>query len=183
MFLHKPTLAELDLVAHAWEKILAEKPNTFRQQTLDDIRARPEFYLESIDGALDGSMLTLEDGSKVPKLPMITRYMWVDGAPAGAISYRWQPGTSELPIHVLGHIGYETFPWHQRQGYATSALAAMLEFPRQQGMPHIEITTNFDNFASQKVITSNGGALVEEFEKPASSGGGKALRYLIYLSA
>ena len=79
MFLHKPTLAELDLVAYAWEKILAEKPNTFRQQTLDDIRARPEFYLESIDGAIDGSMLTLEDGSKVPKLPMITRYMWVDG--------------------------------------------------------------------------------------------------------
>lgn len=183
MELHKPSLDELELVALAWEKVLAVKPNVFREQTLKDIRSNPEIYLESIDGALDGTLLRLEDGSEVAKLPMITRYMWVDGQPAGAISYRWQPGTTDLPSHVLGHIGYETFPWFQRHGYATSALAQILQYPREQGMPFVEIVTNVDNYASQKVVANNGGVLKEEFEKPASSGGGKALRYLIAFSA
>ena len=183
MELHRPSLAELPAIASAWEKVLAEKPNHFRQQVLDQIKNDPESYLKSIDGGLDGSLILLEDGSEVSKLPMITRYMWVDGQPAGAISYRWQPGTTELPPHVLGHIGYETFPWFQRQGYATSALAQILQYPREQGMPFVEIVTNVDNYASQKVVANNGGVLKEEFEKPASSGGGKALRYLIALSA
>jgi predicted acetyltransferase len=48
-------------------------------------------------------------------------------------------------------------------------------------LPYIEITTEPDNVASQKVVTANGGTLIEEFEKPASLGGGKGLRYRIML--
>ena len=181
MFLHRPSLEELPTIAAAWEKVLAVTPHHFRQQTLEQIKNDPASYLLSIDGELDGRTVILEDGSEVPKLPMIHRYMWINGEPVGWISFRWQEGTVDLPPHVLGHIGYETFPWHQRKGYATKALAEILDFPRRKNFPYVELTTNLDNIPSQKVILHNGGLLVEEFEKPASSGGGRALRYQINL--
>lgn len=183
MKLHKPTLDELPLVISAWQRLAAIAPlHHFRQQILDKLISDPAGYIKELDDLSGGGELTLEDGSKVERLPSISRYMWADGQPAGRISYRWKAGTTKLPAHVLGHIGYETFPWFQKRGFATSALKQILTYPREQKMPYVEITTNVDNFASQKVITNNGGVVVEEFEKPASSGGGKALRYLIRLS-
>ena len=44
--------------------------------------------------------------------------MW-DGEFCGSIGFRWQPGTTDLPRHVLGHIGYSVVPWKRRLGYAT----------------------------------------------------------------
>lgn len=95
--------------------------------------------------------------------------MWVDSAPVGRISLRYQPDSVELPPHARGHIGYETFPWAQRRSYGTSAL------------PYVELTTHRENLASQKIIAANGGILMEEFEKPESSGGGFGWRYRITL--
>lgn len=104
----------------------------------------------------------LPDGSIVKRLPSIRRWIW-DGEMAGSIGLRWQPGTADLPPHVLGHIGYTVVPWKRRRGYATRALALMLDEARRRGLPHVDVTTDPDNSVSQRVITSNGGVFVEEF--------------------
>ena len=107
--------------------------------------------------------------------------MW-DGEFCGQIGLRWQPGTSTLPPYVLGHCGYAVVPWKQRRGYATDALRLMLVEARTTGLPFVDITTDTDNVASQKVITANGGSLVREFDKGASYGGGAGLLYRVDLA-
>jgi predicted acetyltransferase len=102
--------------------------------------------------------------------------MW-DGEFCGSIGFRWQPGTTDLPPYCLGHIGYSVVPWKQRRGYATRALALLLPEAKQQGLAFVEITTNADNIASQRVITANGGELVERFNKPEAYGGAPSLRF------
>ncbi|HUW78520.1 MAG TPA: GNAT family N-acetyltransferase [Candidatus Nanopelagicaceae bacterium] len=128
-----------------------------------------------------GPLVELPDGSLVPRLPSITRWIW-DGEFCGAIGLRWQPGTPELPAHALGHIGYAVVPWKQNMRYATNALGALLPDARKLGLPYVELTTDLDNEASQKVITNNGGILIEEFLKPASQGGTAGYRWRIPLA-
>ena len=94
---------------------------------------------------------------------------------------RWKPGTAELPPHVLGHIGYAVVPWKRRLGYATSALKQLLAEAREVDLPYVEITTDPDNVASQRVIEVNGGVLVEHFGKPEQFGSTPGLRYRIAL--
>ena len=94
---------------------------------------------------------------------------------------RWQPGSTTLPPHCLGHIGYAVVPWKQRRGYATLALALFLPQARAKGLPFVEITTDPDNVASRRVIAANGGTLVEKFIKPAQFGSKPGLRYRIAL--
>src|SRR5205814_277273 len=74
---------------------------------------------------------------------------------------RWQPGTSALPVHVLGHIGYAVVPWKEGLGYAKLALRLMLEHARDERFEYVEITTDSDNVASRRVIEVNGGVLIE----------------------
>jgi predicted acetyltransferase len=125
-------------------------------------------------------MLTLPDGSKVPRLPGYRRWMW-DGEFCGSIGFRWQPGTSELPPHVLGHIGYAVVPWKRNLGYATQALRLMLSEAKAEGLSYVEITTDPDNLASRRVVEANAGTLVAEFTRPESFGGTPAVRYRIAL--
>jgi predicted acetyltransferase len=125
-----------------------------------------------------GAPVTLPDGSTVPRLPGFVRWVW-DGDFCGSISLRWRPGTSSLPAHVLGHVGYAIVPWKQGRGYATRALALLLPDARRQGLDHIDLTTDPDNIASQKVIVSNGGQLIGRFRKPESVGGTEGLLYRI----
>jgi predicted acetyltransferase len=122
----------------------------------------------------------MPDGSFVPRLPSLGRWMW-DGEFCGFISLRWQRGTAELPPTCLGHIGYSVVPWKRRLGYASAALAQVLPLARERGLPYVEVVTTPENTASQKVILANGGFLVEEFEKLAVHGGGPALRFRIAL--
>jgi predicted acetyltransferase len=49
-------------------------------------------------------------------------------------------------------------------------------------MPHVDLTTNLDNSASQKIIRANGGLFIEEFERDAEYGGGLFNLYRISLS-
>lgn len=106
--------------------------------------------------------------------------MWDDDF-CGSIGFRWQPGSAELPPHVLGHIGYSVVPWKRRRGYATEALRLLLLDVSSEGLTHVTITTDVDNIASQRVITSNGGVLVEQFVSPQSHGAKPSLRYRIDL--
>ena len=116
-------------------------------------------------------------GTTVPRLPGFTRWLW-DGEFAGAINVRWQPGSTDLPPTCLGHIGYGVVPWKQRRGYATAALAQMLDELRlETDLPWVDITTDPDNTGSQKVIEANGGVLVGRFDKGAVYGDGECLRY------
>jgi predicted acetyltransferase len=129
-----------------------------------------------------GGPVTLADGSYVPRLPGLRRWMWCDGAFCGSLNLRWQPGTAALPPHCLGHIGYAVVPWQRRRGFATRALALILPEAQALGLPWVELTTDPDNLASQRVITANGGVLLERFTKPATHGNQPGLRYRITLA-
>lgn len=122
--------------------------------------------------------IRLPSGAFVPRLPGFHRWMW-DGQVCGTINFRWNKASTELPPHCLGHIGYAVFPWKRGLGYASEALRQVLIEVQPLDMPYVEITTNLDNFASQKVIVNNGGVLFEQFTKPGISGGGEGLRYRI----
>jgi predicted acetyltransferase len=138
------------------------------------------FVAQQTDREGKGPPVKLPGGAVVPRLPGYHKWMW-DGEFCGSIGFRWQPGTTDLPPYCLGHIGYSVVEWKQRRGYATRALALLLPEAKAQGLAFVEITTNLDNVASQRVITANGGELVERFNKPEAYGGAPSLRFRIRL--
>lgn len=156
------------------------------REELERIAADTADFLARMDDpeALAGPV-TLPDGSTVPRVPSLRRWMWLPGPEggqfAGSIGLRWAKDGAPLPPHVLGHIGYAVVPWQQRRGLATRALALMLPLARERGLRHVEITTDPANLASQKVITAHGGVLVETFDKGAAYGHAPGLRYRIEL--
>jgi predicted acetyltransferase len=136
------------------------------------------FVDQQTDREARGPPVTLPDGSTAPRIPGFRRWIW-DGEFCGAISLRWLPGTTELPPHVLGHIGYAVVPWKRGRGYAKAALGMLLVHARAEGLAVVELTTDPDNVASQRVIVANGGVLVGPFTKPAHYGSVPGLRYRI----
>jgi predicted acetyltransferase len=151
------------------------------QEELAKIEADADAFLASLeDREAKGAPVKLPDGSSVARIPGIRRWLW-DGDFCGSIGFRWQPGTTALPPHCLGHIGYAVVPWKQGRGYATRALGLLLPEARAEGLPFVEITTDPENIASQRVILANGGVLVERFTKPPQFGSKPGLRYRIPL--
>ncbi|MCE5231568.1 GNAT family N-acetyltransferase [bacterium] len=143
------------------------------------------FLAERADFAVVTRPVILPDGSAVKRVPQITRWMW-DGDFCGLINFRWQPGTTALPPTCLGHIGYSIVPWRRRHGLATLALKLLLEELRDmrlEGLDHVEITTDPENIASQRVIEKNGGILIERFFRPPQFGSKEGLRYRIDLKS
>ena len=138
------------------------------------------FLSEKVDREAKGPPIILPDGSTVRRLPGYSQWMW-DGEFCGAIGFRWQPGTTDLPPTCLGHIGYSVVPWKRRRGYATRALQLLLPQARDEGLAYVELTTEADNIASRRVIEANGGELIERFHKSAAHGGTESLRYHILL--
>jgi predicted acetyltransferase len=122
--------------------------------------------------------VVLPDGSTVKRIPGFRRWVW-DGDFCGSIGFRWSPGTSELPPHVLGHIGYAIVPWKRDRGYASLALRLLLPEAWSLGLTHVDLTTDPDNMPSQKVILNNGGWLVGLFRKPDAYGGGEGMLFRI----
>jgi len=165
-------------------------PNNVRpeaaQEELDHIaRDAADFLARQIDRQGSGPPVILPDGSTFKRLPGYRRWLW-DGEFCGSIGFRWQPGSNELPPHVLGHIGFAVVPWKRRRGYATRALALLLDGVRQEhieGLTYVELTADPDNIASQRVIIANGGQLVERFTKPVEYGSSDSLRFRIPLPA
>jgi predicted acetyltransferase len=93
-----------------------------------------------VDREAAGPPVTLPDGTAAARLPGFRRWIW-DGDFAGVIGLRWQPGTEALPQYVLGHIGFSVVPWKRRRGYATRALALLLDDARREGLQYVELTT------------------------------------------
>jgi predicted acetyltransferase len=179
-----PTLDRLEAYADALRR--GWSPDNIRQeeaarehleQIAEDAAA---FVARAEDRKALGGPVTLPDGSQVARLPGYVRWLW-DGEFCGQIGFRWQPGTAALPPYVLGHIGYAVVPWKRRRGYATRALALLLPEVRKEGLAYVELTTDPDNLPSQKVITANGGVLVERFKAGAAYGDRDELRWRIML--
>lgn len=148
---------------------------------LHEIERDPGKFLDSLtDPDAKGPPITLVDNSRVPRLPGFTFWMW-DGDFCGSIQLRWCPGTTELPPYCLGHIGYTVVPWKERRGYATRALALVLPLAKARGLAHVDLTTDPDNIASQRVIAANGGVFLCRFRKTEHYGGSESLLYRIPL--
>jgi len=182
--LRKPSLEALPQYADALRR--GWSPDNVRgraaaEEQLMRIAEDPAAFVASQDDPEgNGPPVKLPDGSEVERLPGYYRWIW-DGEFCGTVGFRWRPGTAELPAHVLGHLGYAIVPWKQGRGYATEALGLILPDARALGLPHVELTTDPENVASQRVIEANGGVLVERFRKPAAYGEAEGLRYRIAL--
>lgn len=182
-----PTTAELPAYVDALQR--GWSPDNIRgaaaaQEALERIAADPVAFLAVVDDPEGkGPPVTLADGTQRPRLPGLVRWIWdaADDSFAGSINLRWMQGHAPLPPHVLGHCGYGVVPWKRGQGHATRALGLLLEVARGHGLPRMELTTDLDNGPSQRVITANGGVLLEEFDKGPVYGHKRGLRYVIAL--
>jgi predicted acetyltransferase len=179
-----PSLAHLDAYADAlrrgWSPDNVRLEEAAREELELIAEDRAAFVAALDDREARHGPITLPDGSQVPRLPGYRRWMWDDGF-CGSINFRWQPGTSALPSHCLGHIGYSVVSWRQRRGYATRAVAMLLPEARKEGLDYVELTTDVDNLPSQKVITANGGAFIKRFHKDPAYGEVEALLFRIPL--
>ncbi len=157
------------------------RPVESGKEELQKIAEDPALFVERMyDPEAKGDPITLPDGSKSPRLPGYRLWMW-DGEFCGSIGFRWQSGANTLPPYVHGHIGYSVVPWKQRRGYATKALALLLPMAKEQGLSYVELTAVPGNLPSQKVITGNGGYLVEKFITVPAYGGKESQRFRINL--
>jgi predicted acetyltransferase len=137
------------------------RPEAAIREQLAQIAEDPAAFLRGmVDREAKGPPIIMPDGSTKPRLPGYRKWMW-DGEFCGSIGLRWQPGTSALPPHVAGHIGYAVVPWKRGLGYATRALKLLLADARAEGMEYVELATNPENVPSQRVITANGGVVFE----------------------
>lgn len=167
-------------------------PNTMRNvapEHLAAIAADSDAFLAGLNGR--GGRIRLHDGSEVERLPDVIRWIIANDQPdspfVGHINLRWQEDeagrpVTELPPHVLGHIGYSILPAHAGRGYASAALAAILVEARSLGLPFVEITCDSSNAASRRIIEKNGGRFVESFVAPFY-GPGERLMYKIELQS
>jgi predicted acetyltransferase len=151
------------------------------REELERIASDPVEFVESLtDPEGKGRPLTLPDGSVVPRIPGFRLWMW-DGEFCGSIGLRWQPGTNDLPAYCLGHIGYAVVPWKQRRGYGTQALRLLLPMARERGLTYVDLTTDPDNVASQRVILANGGQIERRYRTGAAYGNAEKLLLRIAL--
>ena len=185
MQLVRPSLEHLESYVAALERDWSydsERGVAAARDELSSIQADAKAFLASMEvREAKGSTITLPDGSTARRLPGFRCWVW-DGDFCGSIGLRWQPGTTELPPHCLGHIGYSIVPWKQRRGYATTALRLILPEAKAVGLPYVEIVTDPGNIASQRVVAANGGVLVEQFTKPQQFGSKPGLRFRIVLT-
>ena len=184
--LRKPEAALLPAYVAALER--GWSPDNLRAETSRDellaIRQDPDSFVAALDDPdAQGGPVVLPDGSHVLRLPGFRRWMW-DEDFCGHIGFRWRRGSSELPPHCLGHIGYSVPQWRRGHGYATRGLALMLDEIRAIGDPglsYVELTTDPDNGPSQSVIRANGGVFVERFAAAAAYDHKPELRFRIAL--
>lgn len=149
------------------------------QDHIKSIESNAASFVSSLDDPdAKAGPVTLPDGSNVPRLPSIRRWIWDDGF-CGHISLRWQPGTEELPPTCSGHIGYAVVPWRQGEGLATAALVEILPEAKLAGLNYVEITASPDNAASLRVIEKADGVWVSTYIADKALGGHETLKFKI----
>lgn len=188
--LHAPGREVLPAYVRALEA--GWSPNTMRNvapEQIAAIAADPDAFLAGLNGR--GGRIRLHDGSEVERLPDIIRWIVANDRPerpfVGHINLRWQEDAAgrpitELPPHVLGHIGYTVLPEHAGRGYASAALAAVLAEAQAIGLPFVKITCDSGNAASRRIIEKNRGRFVESFVAPFY-GPGERLMYKVELQS
>lgn len=96
----RPTTALLPSYISAleagWSPDNVRKEVAAREQ-LHAIEVNAEAFVDGLDDpTASGGPIPLPDGSTVARLPSVVRWIW-DGDVCGAIGFRWQAGTAELP--------------------------------------------------------------------------------------
>lgn len=163
-----------------WSPNVLDEARTAKVE-LGLIAADAAAFVASLDAPdEEGGLIILPDGSTAPKLPGFRRWMW-DGEFCGSIAFRWQKGTTDLPPTCLGHIGYSVIPAKRGKGYATKALALMLEQVKPLGLEFVQLNAQPHNLPSQKVIIANGGIFTGRIRMPEAYGGKDDFQFRIYL--
>lgn len=98
------------------------------------------------------NQIGLLDGWRVPET---TFFLYVDDTPVGMGSIRHF--LTDALKEVGGHIGYFISPKYRQKGYGIEILKRLIVEARKLGIKDILVTTNLDNYISQKVIIANGG--------------------------
>ena len=160
-------------------------PNNLRPEAAEEERERiaadPAWLLAGFeDTEAAGPPVTMPDGSVVPRLPSIRRFIWQNGF-AGVISLRWTKDGGPLPETCSGHVGYAVVPWRRREGLASQALRRICEIAPRYGLSRLEVTTDPANEASKKVIERAGGRFVKACDAPEVLGGHATLHFEIAL--
>lgn len=168
MELITPSEENLDLYLAALRRELemGEKPFHNSEEILEEAKKNRADLIASYSDLAGGRKFLDDDGVERVALPAFTKWLYRpgDAEVSGTIQMRWEHGTTQLPPYCLGHIGYQIFPWKRGAGLATIQLAQMLEIVKSEvELPYVDITTNVENKASQKVIIKNGGKLIKEF--------------------
>lgn len=98
-----------------------------------------------------------------PKVPSLT-YFYVreeDDCIVGMCNIRL--ALNDFLRKEAGHIGYSVRPTERCKHYATNMLADAMKVCDRVGIEEVLVTCDKENPASAKVITNNGGKLVDEY--------------------
>ncbi|WP_084608376.1 GNAT family N-acetyltransferase [Nisaea denitrificans] len=184
MKLLKPSMDQIPAYVDALER--GWSPDNLRPETTQEQLSRiskdAALFVSGLDDpTAKAGPIRLPDGSEVPRLPSIRRWLWDDEF-CGHIGLRWKPGTEDLPPTCSGHIGYSVVPWRQGEGLATAALIAFLPEAHAFGLKYVDITTSPDNPASIRVIEKSGGSLLRSYTAAKSLGGHATLLFRVSLA-
>jgi len=182
----KPTHSHIDSYLQAlrrgWSETIGEIGADKAEKRAAEINQDRDEFLELFDD-LDAkaSPYLLPDQTVAYAIPSVRRWIWDNQSDqfCGTLSLRWQTGTTDLPYHLMGHIGYTVPPWMQGKGFASFGLKAMIEIAKTKSLPFVYLVTDLDNLASQRVIIKNSGQIIGPFTKPAMYGSQAALRFKI----
>ena len=152
-------------LAAGWSPETSPEPqHGIREQHLYEIRADPQGFLKRLTGT-NRVVERLLDGTPVP--PMREVVYWIsDGEFSGVISLRCLRNSGG----GSGHVSYAVVPWKSRKGYASQALADLLQRAPRFGLKRLLVTTHQDNRPSRRVIEATGGVLAGLVPYPSQPG-------------